>query len=381
MPTFDADNGVTLATMRGASFDDPRWTILLDQMSKQELWDLVRQSGYLSGPFESIAMPGIPLKDGPAGISATLMGGNISCMSYPVEVVIAATWNTELAQRMGAMVGEDSINASTPVWYAPAMNIHRSAISGRNFEYYSEDGVLSAEMAAATCKGCAEKGLVVTIKHFAVNDQEINRIGGAYFANEQSIRELYLRGFEGAVREGKAGAVMTSMNRIGGRWTGGHAGLMDATLRGEWGFTGFATTDQTTFPNFAYADIREGLEAGNDMWLNVGNIMFNEDVEQIDATTWQRVRTAAKRILFQFANSNAMNGISEDAQVKPAFPMWQILRGAVSAIAAVCMYLCFKLSHIIAGTHTLWQTLRGKPTPAERKAARKAAREADRMRL
>ena len=361
MPEFGLDNGLTLAALVGADADDPRWDQLVSQMSKQELWDLVRKSGYLSDAIPSIGMPSVPLKDGPAGISATLMGGNISCMSYPVEVVLASTWNTELAREMGQMVGEDSIAASTPVWYAPAMNIHRTAISGRNFEYYSEDGLLSGAMAAAECAGASEKGLIVTIKHFAVNDQEINRYGGAYFANEQSLREVFLRGFEGAVRDGGAKGVMVSMNRIGPRWTGGHAGLMTDVLRGEWGFEGFATTDQATFPTFAYADIREGLEAGTDMWLNAGDIMFNENVEQIDATTWSRVREAAKRILFQYANSNALNNVDENTQVKAAFPMWQLLRVGVSLAAAALAYGCFKLSHVIAGTRTLWQTIRRKP--------------------
>ena len=364
-PTFGADNGLTLAALIGADYDDPRWDQLMDQMSKRELWDLIRQSGYLSDHIESIAMPAVALKDGPAGISATLMGGNISCMSYPVEVVLASTWNVELAHEMGAMVGEDSISAKVPVWYAPAMNIHRAATSGRNFEYYSEDGLLSGRIAAAECLGCAEKGLIVTIKHFAVNDQETNRIGGAYFASEQSIREVYLRGFEYAVRDGKAGGVMTSMNRLGGRWSGGNAGLMTATLRDEWGFQGFATTDQATFPNFAYADIREGLEAGNDMWLNAGDLMFNEDVEAIDATTWSRVRVAAHRILFQYANSNAMNGISADATVKAAFPMWQVMRAFVTVASLLLGYGAFKLSHLIAGTRTLWQVIRRKPKPGQ----------------
>ena len=367
-PAFGADNGLVLADLIGADFDDPRWDQLMDQMSRQELWDLVRQSGYLSDVIPSIGMPAVALKDGPAGISATLMGGNISCMSYPVEVVLASTWNTELAYEMGAMVGEDSISANVPVWYAPAMNIHRAAISGRNFEYYSEDGVLSGAMAAAECAGCAEKGVIVTIKHFAVNDQETNRIGGAYFASEQSIRELYLRGFELAVREGNAGGVMTSMNRIGPRWSGGHAGLMTTTLRDEWGFEGFATTDQTTFPTFTYADIREGLEAGNDMWLNAGDLMFNEDVNSIDATTWARVRRAAHRILFQYANSNAMNGIGTDSVVKEAFPLWQGVRAFVTAAMLAMGYGAFKLSHVIAGTRTLWQTIRRKPRKGEAQA-------------
>ena len=144
---------------------------------------------------------------------------------------------------------------------------------------------------------------------------------------------------------------------------------MTNTLRNEWGFTGFATTDQTTFPNFAYADIYEGLEAGNDMWLNAGNLMFNVNVDELDATTWSHVREAAHRILFQYANSNAMNGISADATVVPTVPMWQAIRVVVTIVAAALMCGCFKLAHIIAGTRTLWQVIRRKPKIEAKTAA------------
>ncbi|MFQ9707098.1 MAG: glycoside hydrolase family 3 N-terminal domain-containing protein [Bifidobacterium dentium] len=154
------------------------------------------------------------------------------------------------------------------VWYGPACNIHRNPYGGRAFEYFSEDSYLSGAMCAKVVAGAGSKGVVSTVKHFALNDQETNRMGGAIFANEQTIRQLYLRPFEMSVRDGGATAMMASMNRIGSRWTGGHKGLMTNTLPWRMGFNGFVVTDQASYSVFAYEDLREGLEAGTDLWLN-----------------------------------------------------------------------------------------------------------------
>ena len=366
MPSFstvDEELGeVSLAELAGADYDDPRWDALLSQMSKQEIWDLVRKSGYLSLGIPSIGMPQVTLKDGPAGISATLTGGGVQCMSYPTEMVLASTWNVELAEQMGEMVGEDALMAGVQVWYAPSMNIHRTAYSGRNFEYYSEDALLSGLMGAAEVRGAEGRGLITTIKHFALNDQETNRYGGAMLANEQAIREVYLRAFELCVRGGDPSGVMVSMNRIGPRWVGGIAGLMTDTLRGEWGFAGFATTDQATFPNFAYCDIYEGLEAGTDMWLNAADLMFNVDVESLDATTMTRVREAAHRILYAYAGSSVVNELDADSSVTANWlPTWQLIRVAVSVLLVLFGWVWVKLFHLSFGTRTLWQVVRKKP--------------------
>lgn len=366
MPSFstvsDEYGELSLAALTDADFDDPRWDALLSQMSKQEIWDLVRKSGYLSLSIESIDMPQVTLKDGPAGISSTLTGGGVSCMSYPTEMVLASTWNLELAERMGEMVGEDGLSAGVQVWYAPSMNIHRTAYSGRNFEYYAEDPVLSGTMGAAEVSGAESRGLITTIKHFALNDQEINRVGGAILANEQSIREVYLRAFELCVRGGDPSGVMVSMNRIGPRWVGGIAGLMTDTLRDEWGFVGFATTDQATFPTFAYCDIDEGLEAGTDMWLNAADLMFNVDVEGLSASTMTRVREAAHRILYAYANSSVVNGLTAESSVTAnALPTWQLVRVGMCVLLVLFSWVWGKLFHLCFGTRTLWQVFRKKP--------------------
>jgi beta-glucosidase len=260
-------------------------------------------------------------------------------MAYPTEVVWSSTWNRELAEEGGRLIGEDSLSSGVTVWYAPAMNIHRSPFSGRNFEYYSEDGFLSAEIGAAEVSGAKEKGVIVTLKHFALNDQETNRSGVLVFANEQSVRQLYLRGFEGAVREGNANGVMVSMNRIGARWTGGHAGLMTETLRNEWGFVGLAVTDQASFPDCAIFDLREGLEAGTDLWLNTSTAMWNLSDEEVTPAVMTNLHRAAKNVVYTIANSNAMNGISEDATVTKTMRTWNVLVILLSIILAILAML------------------------------------------
>lgn len=346
---------LTLAGLIGSDYDDPRWDALLNQMSKEEIYNLVRKSGYLTMNIDSISAPKTVDKDGPAGISATLTGGNISCMAYPSEMVFASTWNTGLIESVGKMIGEDGLDVGVTVWYAPAMNIHRTPFSGRNYEYYSEDAYLSGTMGAAECKGAQQKGMIVTIKHFALNDQEINRCGVAVMAGEQAIRELYLSGFEGAVRDGNANGVMISMNRIGSRWSGGHYGLVTETLRNEWGFLGLAVTDQTSFASFNYCDIREGLEAGTDMWLNVSDNMWKLSDEELNATVMTQARESAHNILYQIANSNAMNGISADAKVVSITPSWKYLRVGFNLTAIIAAYGLLCLTRLCFDQPVRWK--------------------------
>lgn len=372
MPEFasvTSESGeLKLADMIGADFEDGRWDDLLNQVSKEELYDIVRHGGYGTYAVSSIGLPGTIHKDGPAGISSTLAGGNLSCMAYPPEVVVASNWNTELVEEFGKLVGEDSLSSGVSVWYAPAMNIHRTARSGRNFEYYSEDSFLSGKMGAAEVAGFQSMGGIVTIKHFALNDQETNRIGGAIFSNEQAARELYLRPFELAITEGNANGIMSSMNRVGARWMGAHEGVMTNIVRGEWDFKGFVITDQTSFPSFDYCEIRAGLAAGNDMWLNTANNMWDLKEEELTASVMQDVRLAARRFLYVVANSNAMNGVDRDTKVLNVKAGWQKL----IPLLVIVMALIFVGG--MYGAYCPWGTkkhLRRKQEKKERKNAAK----------
>ena len=329
------------ATLIGTDYHDNLWNILVQQMSEEELDKLVRIGGYATTSVDSIQLPATVDKDGPAGISGTLVGGE-SGTSYPPEVVLGSTWNVALAEEFGKCIGEDSIALKVAIWYAPASNIHRSPYSGRNFEYFSEDSYLSGEMTANTVIGAQSKGTVVTVKHFALNDQETNRVGGAMFANEQSIREVYLRPFEIAVREGNALGMMASMNRIGSRWTGGHYGLMTSTLRDEWGFEGMVITDQASYSVFAYEDLREGLEAGTDLWLNSDATLWTLTEDQMTPTVTNNLQRAAKNVVYAITNSNAMNGLSSGSKIVPVMPLWKkalfgldIVAGLLVALALI----------------------------------------------
>lgn len=183
------------------------------------------------------------------------------------DIVIASTWNRDIAEEMGTFVGEDGLRSETHGWYAPSMNIHRTPFAGRNFEYFSEDGFISGKFGAAIVEGVQSKGVYAYIKHFAFNDQETNRAAVATFGTEQSLREIYLLPFELSVREGNAHAAMAAMNRVGATWVGAHKGLMTEILRNEWKFQGIVITDQASIGG-DYQFMRTGLVAGNDLWLN-----------------------------------------------------------------------------------------------------------------
>ena len=370
MPTFDEAGNLKLCDLIGADYDDARWETLLSQMSKKDTYNLIRHAGYGTMAVESIGAPGTVHKDGPAGISSTLAGGNLHCMAYEPAVVLASTYNVELASRRGKLVGEDSLSSGVQVWYAPAMNIHRAANSGRNFEYYAEDPLLSGVFGAAETAGFQSKGGIVTIKHFAFNDQETNRIGGAMFVNEQAARQLYLKPFEMSVVDGGAVGIMSGMNRIGCRWIGGHEGIMTNILRGEWGYKGFVITDQTSFNSFDYCDIREGLAAGNDLWLNTAYDMWALNDSELTATVMQNARTAAHRYLYAVANSNAMNGVDVDTTVKNIIPAWQYAYMVLVVFVAVMWFFGFK------AVRALWASKRYLAKKAERKAKRAAKKAA-----
>jgi len=226
---------------------------------------------------------------------------------------------------MGKLIGEDGLRAKVQGWYAPAMNTHRTAYSGRNFEYYSEDGFLGGKFGAATIKGAQSKGLYCYMKHFALNDQETNRYGGCVFANEQSIREIYLKPFEMSVREGKSLAVMISMNRIGCTWSGSHQGLMTNVLRNEWGFEGMAITDQASYSVFYYMEAKQGLVNGMDMLLCTDNTLWPIDGYASNATIMAGLRRASKNILFTASRSSAMNGLSSNTRIIKVWPAWKKL--------------------------------------------------------
>ena len=338
-PATGADNGLSLIDLRGLPYDDPSWELLLDQLEADDMEELVLNGMYATVALSSIGKPATVEFDGPAGINSYMT--SLSCTSYPSEVVIASTWNVDLVYEMGVMVGNESLANGVNGWYAPAMNLHRSPFGGRNFEYYSEDPLLSGAMGAACVSGAASKGLYCAVKHFAVNDQETNRVKGAgiaVWANEQAMRELYLKPFEYTVKnavqtvsyisdqEGTmsqmemAGctAVMSSYNRIGATWAGGSVALMDTVLREEWGFEGLVVTDFDLY-GFMYPD--QAIAAGSDLILSTSAMKNLEDTRS--ATALQNLRQACHNILYTVAHSHAMNGIVPGTIISYTAAPWE----------------------------------------------------------
>lgn len=343
MPKTGKDNGLSLAMMRGLDADDPAWDDLLDQMTAEEMYNLVRVGGYQTQAVNSVSAPATICVDGPAYVGNAGTTGVTrpeATYAWCSEVVLSSTWNTDMAATMGNLIGEDCLaqgDLNFAGWYAPAMNIHRTAFSGRNFEYYSEDGFLSGKFGEATVAGAREKGVITFVKHFALNDQETNRSGMSTFANEQSIREIYLKAFEPSITaENGTLGIMAAMNRVGMKWAGNHYGLMTNVVRGEWGFDGILITDQASFPEaFPALAIRGGLEGGMDLYLNSGTDNWQIDGYKDNATVMTQLRNASKHILYAVANSFAMNGISSTATVVGVMPLWQKWLVAADIIIAV----------------------------------------------
>ena len=292
------DNGLRLVDFVGAEYDDERWDDLLDQMSSQEMANLIGFGGYATGAVKSIDKPATLDIDGPAGVNGIFQ--NIKGIQYNSEVVVASTWNTDLAEEMGDAFAKEALAHGVVGLYGPAVNIHRSPFSGRNFEYYSEDPLISGKMASALAQKALEVGVYTYTKHFALNDQEDNRIGVATWSNEQAIREVYLKAFEIPVKEGGSTALMSSFNRIGTLWAGGNDSLLTTVLRNEWGFKGMVITDY--FMGTPMSSDQE-IRAGGDLALSTLGAAptLSTGTEEGQAA----LRRATKNILYTVANSAA----------------------------------------------------------------------------
>ena len=360
---FGKTGDVDLIDLRGLAYDDPLWDALLDQITLAELSKLIDECGYCSPEMKSINKPKVTDLDGPAGLNDIIahgsmpIGEGLQAMTWPTQYMLACAWSVDLAEDMGRGIAEDGLYSGTCGWYGPGMNIHRTPFAGRNFEYYSEDAFLSGVLGKAEVNGAAQKGMYAFIKHFALNDQETHRDerGLATFADEQTIREIYLKPFEMTILDntveinynepiknanGKitgytwktttvpaATAVMTSFNRIGATWAGGHYNLITEVLREEWGFNGFVLTDyEVGSGKGSYMGTLQTLGGGGDAKLKtVGmDALFGFDISKYPE--YQAIgRDAAHHILYTVVNSAGMNGFVHGVEYVKGFAYYKLI--------------------------------------------------------
>jgi len=332
MPTTNAKNGLELVEMRGLDYDDESWDLLLDQLSTDDMVSLIAYGGYQTSAVKSVGKVATIDLDGPASINNNFTG--VGSAGFPSAVMMANSWNVDLAHAFGDSIGEMAEEMGVSGWYAPAMNIHRSAFSGRNFEYYSEDALLSGEMAAEAVKGASEHGVYSYLKHFAMNDQETNRLKMlATWSNEQAIREIYLKPFEIAVKDGGAQGIMSSFNYIGPVWAGASSTLLNTVLRDEWGFRGMVLTDY--FAGYGYMDANLMVPNGGDIALATYDVGENMMKDTDHPTVVKNMRKAAKNILYTTVNSNAYS----DGALNQGMPIWKVIAIVINVVVFAVVVL------------------------------------------
>lgn len=325
--TTGAKNGLKLVDLRGVDYNDAKWDQLLDQMTIDEMQQTIGFGGYQTAAVSSIEKVRTNDCDGPASINNNFTG--VGSVGFPAATLIGMTWDKELAYAFGDSIGEMANEMDTSGWYGPAMNIHRTAFAGRNFEYYSEDGVLSGLMASNAILGAQEHGVYAYMKHFALNDQEGNRTSmAATWSNEQAIREIYLKPFELSVKDADCHAVMSSFNYIGTRWAGGCKELLKNVLRGEWGFVGFVETDY--FGVYGYMTADQGVRNGCDLMLCTTGNDFNT-VTVLTNSSKQALREASKNILYTVVNSRAYAA----ENLNPGMAKWEIIMIGADVLVAL----------------------------------------------
>ncbi len=304
MPVTGAKNGLKLADFIGADYDDPRWEDLLDQLTIDEMTQLVQIGGFSTVAMNSVGKVATQDSDGTGGLNDWYTG--VYGTPYPTETMIAQTWNQDLAYEVGEAMAQEYADTHIYGWYGPAMNMHRTAFNGRNFEYYSEDGVLAGKIAAAEVNAAGTKGVYAYIKHFVVNDQEINRCTAQQIhLTEQTLREIYMKPFEIVVKQydfdNKPLAVMSSFTLIGPHYTGANSDLLNGVLRGEWGFKGMVLTDW--YGSYGYQLTMDSVLNGNDLMLGFGR-NARTAIENPDSPTMvQAMRAASKNIMYTIVHS------------------------------------------------------------------------------
>ncbi|MDF7666027.1 glycoside hydrolase family 3 N-terminal domain-containing protein [Bifidobacterium sp. ESL0745] len=327
MPTTGAKNNIRLAALRGKSYDDPQWDKLLDQLTFGDMDNLIAMAGYNTPAIKSIGKVQMTDADGPAALNNNFT--KTGSIGFPTATSMACTWNRDLARQYGDIFGEMAREMHISGWYGPSMNIHRSAFGGRDFEYFSEDPLISGVLASTEIKAAKQHGVYSFMKHFAMNEQETNRLNMlCEWANEQSIREIYLKVFEMSVKDGGASGAMSAFDYIGPTYCGANSALLNKVLRDEWGFHGFVITDYYGSSEIFQEGNRE-IRNGNDAMLATMNV--NNHISDKSATSVIAMRQATKNILYTTVNS----WVYEKGEPKDPVPAWRVAMYVVWAVTAV----------------------------------------------
>ena len=366
MPVTGKNAGLQLIDLRGLSFDDPLWETYIQQWKPEEMALLLGKAGFQTESFTQYGKPTTLDNDGPQAFRHQALGeenekiDTYYMTAFPCEALLACTWNEDLLEEIGQNVGaEGSVNGMSG-WYAPGLNTHRTAFGGRNFEYFSEDPFLAGKLAAREISGAAQYGVFTYIKHFAMNEQEafcrswccgmhmddsLDRYQNPEWmlmtwANEQTVREIYLKAFEIAIKEATvdlkyldsegneqvaedfrcATGVMTAFCCVGNTWSGGNHALLQTVLRGEWGFDGTALTDYALH-DFMYPD--QMIRNGGTACLQSNRKDF-VDQNNPSATTVKYLQKATHEMCYMVANSNAMNGMAPGSTITYSLAPWEM---------------------------------------------------------
>ena len=351
----ELEEKINFSDMNGVAFDDPKWDDFLSQLTLNELLINMGDSKGIKA-VKAVNKPGCTIVDGPEGMNGQFKyGDRRNCTGWATLSIVAASWDHELQTRFGQMYGEDALYASIPIAYAPGADTLRSPYSGRTSEYFSEDGMLSFYAAMNVSHGMRTKGLIGTVKHFFLNEQEAGRQGISTFANEQSIREIYMRAFEGSLAEGDSLGVMTAYNRIGVMYAAASKGI-EHILRDEWNYGGYIIDDALSASEYSSAP--EMLMAGNNIFCldtarptEVEKLINDTD----DGDLLQKVLDSNHYLYYIMLKSSMGSASAEDLVVSDAMPWWQTVLIAADVVAcalaaaAVVMYVLHTYTGVFAG--------------------------------
>ena len=369
--TFGEDNGLTLASLKGETdLTNEKWTDLIDQITLEEAMIRTGFGGTSTKSIVSIVSPEAVQNDGPNGFNSYTLGQyantdtdsadpyvidpddknlNYKFGTMSNETVIAQTFSKEMAAEYGAVTGIIPSGQIFQSSRGAGTNLHRTPYNARNHEYYSEDSMLTNLMGVAVCTGGTSKGLMMTPKHFAFNNMELNRSGLSTFMTEQAGREMELRGFQGAMQKNVAKGIMTAFNRVGTVFAGADEGVQTQIARNEWGYTGWIVTDMINGAD--YMNWKDSLLGGGGTMLS--NPTTYEDTEwgamtsdknmkkiKADSLFQHKMKEILKTYVYTTAQSNAMNGISAGTQIVYVNTWWQnLIVGIKYAFGALTVIL------------------------------------------